>query len=297
MIVRFFEWDRLRKVEPDFSETVKRGDAVVVEHEWGTFLAQVFSPEDRFGSSCGLGCGAGSCSKEKENSTDKKGNQTDDSKSYENEVAGRAVRLANEEDLANNQSYQEKELEIIEVVKERARQLEVPMKIVDARISLEGSCAVISFVADGRVDFRQLVRELSAQFGKSIRFQQIGSRDEARRRGGYGICGREICCKKFSGSLPSISTDLARCQLISHRGSDRLSGICGRLMCCLAYEAEQYSEMLKEFPERGRRLIWEDRPGIIGDLQVLSGRVRIDFEDRTSLSVTTEELRKKAKFR
>jgi cell fate regulator YaaT (PSP1 superfamily) len=272
MIVRFFEWDRLRKVEDTSSDSnnIKRGDQVVVEHEWGTFLAKVL----RTDQDCQC---SGNCTEEEE-------------------VAGRVIRVVGEADLSNSQSHQEKELEIIEVVKERARQLEVPMKVVDARISLEGSCVVISFVADGRVDFRQLVKELSVKFGKSIRFQQIGSRDEARRRGGYGICGREVCCKKFSGSLKSISTDLARCQLISHRGSDRLSGICGRLMCCLAYEADQYTEMLKEFPERGSRIIWEDRRGVIGDLQVLSGKVRIDFEDRTSLSVTPEELKKKAKF-
>ena len=162
-------------------------------------------------------------------------------------------------------------------------------------MSLDGSCVVISFVADGRVDFRKLVKNLSAAFGKSIRLQQIGSRDEARMTGGYGICGRELCCKKFPGSLTSISTEMARCQFISHRGSERISGLCGRLMCCLSFEAKQYQKMLKELPAKGEKILFEGKKGVVVDLQTLCGKVRIELEDGTMITVSSKELKVRGK--
>lgn len=250
MIVRFFDWDQPKNVSSSLKDIVAK-DKVVVEHEWGTFVGTVLLPD----------------------------------KNIEGEaVVGKAVRKAEKNDFEIIEGYVKKEKSILDEAKKQARELSVPMKTIDVRMSLDGSCAVIAFVADGRVDFRKLVKNLSTVFGKSVRLQQIGSRDEARRCGGFGICGRELCCKKFPGSLQSISTDMARCQLISHRGSERISGLCGRLMCCLAFEAQQYQEMLKEMPKRGDSITAEGKKGRVIDVMLLSGKVRVELEDGTIVS-------------
>jgi cell fate regulator YaaT (PSP1 superfamily) len=122
----------------------------------------------------------------------------------------------------------------------------LPMKVVAASYSFDGGSIIFAFIADGRVDFRDLVKNLSKQFQRSVRLHQIGARDEARQQGGFGICGRQLCCITFKGDLPSISSEMAKVQQILHRGSERISGLCGRLMCCLAYEADFYRNKLKE---------------------------------------------------
>lgn len=258
MIVRFFDWDQPKNVTCAIS-SVQQNDIVVIEHEWGTFLSKVLIVDKNIEGE---------------------------------EVVGKVVRKAEKKDVETISSHESKKSEILAEAKKQARQLEIPMKIIDVRVSLDGSCAVIAFVADGRVDFRKLVKNISTMFGKSIRLQQIGSRDEARRCGGYGICGRELCCKKFPGSLKSISTEMARCQLISHRGSERISGLCGRLMCCLAFEAKQYQEMLKLMPGKGTKVTVEGEKGSIVDVMVLSKKVRVELENGTMVTVDAEEVKK-----
>ena len=258
MIVRFFDWDQPKNVTCSLAD-IKSGETVLVEHEWGTFLAKVLIPN----------------------------------KSIEGEeIVGKAIRRADSADEETTGKNKQKEDVILDEAKKQTRELDVPMKVIDVRLSLDGSCVVVAFVADGRVDFRKLVKSLSAKLGKSIRLQQIGSRDEARRCGGYGICGRELCCKKFPGSLKSISTEMARCQLIAHRGSDRISGLCGRLMCCLSFEAEQYQEMLSQMPERGTEVNVEGKKGKVIDLVVMTKKVRVELEDGTIVTADVDELKK-----
>jgi len=247
MIIRFFQWDQPRNAVCSL-DGIKGKDKVVVEHDWGTFVAEVLIKDKNL--------------------------EGDD-------LMGKVLRKATPQDLEIVLNNRPKEKEMLLEAKKEAREQDIPMKIIDVRISLDGSCAVISFVADGRVDFRKLVKSLSATFGKSIRLQQIGSRDEARMTGGYGICGRELCCKKFPGSLTSISTDMARCQFISHRGSDRISGLCGRLMCCLSFEAQQYQKLLKNMPAKGDLVVVEGKKGTVVDLQALSQKVKVELEDGT----------------
>ena len=258
MIVRFFDWDQLKNVSCSI-KNVKNKNKVVVQHEWGLFLADVLLVNKTI---------------EKE------------------DISGEVVRVADSHDLKVSEENEKKENEIRIYAKQESRELEVPMKVIDAKMSIDCSCVVVAFVADGRVDFRELVKRISAKFGKSIRLQQIGSRDEARRCGGYGICGRELCCRKFPGSLTSISTDMARCQLVSHRGSERISGLCGRLMCCLSFESEQYQEMLKGMPERGEIVKIGAKKGEVVDLQILENKVRVRLEDGTFVTVDKKEIRR-----
>jgi len=158
-------------------------------------------------------------------------------------------RVASERDLKNYQENQKKKKEYLKICREEIKKAGLEMKLVDGALSLDGKQIVFVFTSDGRIDFRELVKNVSRQIKKSVRMQQIGSRDEAKNLGGYGICGRELCCVRFKGSIQSITTDMARAQQVAHRGAERISGLCGRLMCCLAYEAEQYREMLKGMPE------------------------------------------------
>lgn len=165
------------------------------------------------------------------------------------------------------------------------------MKIVDAYFSFDGGRITFSFIAEKRVDFRDLVKNLSKKFQRSIRLQQVGSRDEARQKGGFGGCGRELCCIKFSGSLKSVTTEDVRAQQMGQRGSERLSGLCGRLKCCLGFEAEYYRENLAKMPKHGEKFLVEGRVGKVVDLAVLANEVVVEFEDKARKKIHISELK------
>lgn len=200
------------------------------------------------------------------------------------------VRKATERDLEMQEKNSEKKVEILKLSKSEIKRLDLNMKLVDAHISLDGSNAVILFTADERVDFRELVKNLSKIFHRSVRMHQVGSRDEARKLGGAGVCGRDLCCLRFSGNLPSISIDMARVQQIAHRGSERISGVCGRLMCCLSYESQQYQEMLVGMPEIRSCVKTKDGKGEVIELNALTGDVKIRMQDGTIVVVKKEAL-------
>ena len=201
------------------------------------------------------------------------------------------VRVATPRDIEAFKKNEDKKEEILKVCKSEIKRLELKMKLIDARIGLDGSNVVIIFTADERVDFRELVKILAKIFHRSVRMLQIGSRDEARRLGGCGICGRELCCVKFPGNIPSISTEMARIQQVASRGSDRISGACGRLMCCLSYEAKQYQEMLTGMPELGSIAKTRDGKGQVLELDVIRQEVKLKMEDGKIKMVKREEIR------
>lgn len=189
------------------------------------------------------------------------------------------VRKATAKDIKTHETNEAKKKEILKDCKDEVKRLELDMKLVDVRSSLDNSSMLIAFTAEERVDFRELVKNLSKIFRKSVRMHQIGSRDEARNLGGCGVCGRGLCCLRFSGNLPSISIDMARIQQISHRGSDRISGICGRLMCCLSYEASQYQEMMAGMPETHSTVKTPEGKGEVIEINALTQEIKIRFSD------------------
>jgi cell fate regulator YaaT (PSP1 superfamily) len=201
------------------------------------------------------------------------------------------LRKAAERDIETFKKNEDKKKEILETAKIEVKKLGLELKIIDACITLDGSNIVIIFTADGRVDFRDLVKNLSKILRRSIRMQQIGSRDEARKLGDCGICGRELCCLKFSGSLPSISTDMARIQQIAHRGSERISGLCGRLMCCLSYEAEQYKEMMQGMPELHSSIKTAEGSGEVIEINAIKQEIKVKSEDGKIIIVKKEDLK------
>lgn len=200
------------------------------------------------------------------------------------------LRKATQRDIDTYEKNKGKKKEILNLSKSEIKRLRLDMKLVDVHISLDGSNSVILFTADERIDFRELVKNLSKIFHRSVRLHQVGSRDEARKLGGCGVCGRTLCCLRFKGSLPSISIDMARVQQVAHRGSERISGVCGRLMCCLSYEAAQYQKMLEGFPEVHSTVKTRSGKGEVIEINVLTGDVKIKMENGGILSVKKDDL-------
>jgi cell fate regulator YaaT (PSP1 superfamily) len=188
------------------------------------------------------------------------------------------LRVANQSDFEKLPSKKEKE-EAFEFCRQAIIRRDLPMKLVDVVFSFTGNRLNFAFIADGRVDFRDLVKELTAHFGKQIRLTQIGIRDEARLSGDYGHCGRPLCCKKFIKDFSSISSEMAEVQQVVHRGSDRISGCCGRLMCCLQYEYKGYKEMAERMPAIGQKVNVDGKKGVVLSLHVLKQSVSVEFRD------------------
>ncbi|MFH1745269.1 MAG: regulatory iron-sulfur-containing complex subunit RicT [bacterium] len=166
----------------------------------------------------------------------------------------------------------------------------LPMKIIDVYFSYDGSRITFAFIADGRVDFRELVKDITRHFGRTIRLQQIGIRDEAKIMGDYGHCGRPLCCKKHLSQLVSITSEMADLQQCSHRGSDRISGACGRLMCCLAYEEDGYEQLAKKMPKPGDMVNVDGKRGRTISCNVLKQSVRVAFPSEKGESETIAEV-------
>jgi len=213
------------------------------------------------------------------------------SANFQSEPVGiKFVRKANLRDLNVIKDHRQKEAEALKICVQEAKKSNLPMKIVGASYSFDGGIISFAFIADGRVDFRELVKTLSKNFQRSIRLHQIGARDEARSSGGYGICGRELCCIRFSENLPSISSEMAKSQHIVRRGSERISGLCGRLMCCLAFEAEQYQEMLKKMPAIGSEMKTAEGKGIVKKVNVLSNVILVELSDGKYVNISTKDI-------
>jgi len=160
---------------------------------------------------------------------------------------GHFIRLINDEDVDRIKEIKGYETEAIKVCESLIEKHLLPMKIVRTTLSFDERRLTFYFVAEERVDFRLLVKDLVSRFHKMIRLQQIGPRDHARIINGVGICGRELCCARFLGEVGKITKDTASVQGMEGLSSDKISGVCGKLMCCLKYELEDYnkSEMLK----------------------------------------------------
>jgi cell fate regulator YaaT (PSP1 superfamily) len=202
----------------------------------------------------------------------------------------RILRKASLRDLNIIKDFQKKEKEALEVFRREVKKGGFPMKVVNCSFSFDGGSIIFAFIAEGRVDFRDLVKNLSRTFQRSIRLHQIGARDEARNEGGYGMCGRELCCIRFKGDLPSISSDMAKAQQIIRRGSERISGICGRLMCCLAYEAQQYQDILKSLPEVGSEIKTKEGTGKVKEVNALTEEIKVEFPDGSIVKVNPKDL-------
>ncbi len=189
------------------------------------------------------------------------------------------VRKATQEDEEKIVSLRVKEKEALKVCREKVREHELDMKMVDAEYSFDGTKVLFYFTADGRVDFRNLVKDLASVFHVRIELRQIGVRDETRMLGGIGICGRELCCATYLREFQPVSIKMAKEQNLSLNPA-KISGTCGRLMCCLKNEEATYEFLNAKMPKMGEEAITADgQVGKVVELDVLRQRVRVLFEE------------------
>jgi cell fate regulator YaaT (PSP1 superfamily) len=186
-------------------------------------------------------------------------------------------RLAEEDDLRRLLSFKAKERDSLHVCNEKIRQRDLPMKLVEAEYAYDGSRLTFYFVAEDRVDFRALVRDLASAFRTRIELRQIGARDHAKHLGGVGPCGKTLCCSSWLTEFGAVSIKMAKEQSLPLNPS-KISGVCGRLMCCLAYENDQYIEAKQRMPAVGETVQTPSGPGKIIGQNVPRTAVEVQLE-------------------
>lgn len=234
------------------------GDEVVVEGRFGPVVADVVGPVER---------------------------KLIDNK----DELPRVLRKANESDLERADANRQLERQAYKFALERIRDRELPMKLIRTQSVQDRSRLVFFFSADGRIDFRALVRDLASRFKTRIEMRQIGVRDGAQLLGGIGPCGRELCCSTFLRDFEPISIRMAKQQGLTLNPT-KISGMCGRLMCCLVYEQKLYRRLRSRLPEVGRRIRSTAGEGTIEDVDVINRSVTVDFEDDTTRTLGLDEI-------
>jgi cell fate regulator YaaT (PSP1 superfamily) len=187
------------------------------------------------------------------------------------------VRVATPEDVARAEHNAAREKDAYAICQDKILQHKLEMKLVDVEYTFDNSKIIFYFTANGRVDFRELVKDLASVFKMRIELRQIGVRDEAKMLGGLGSCGRPICCGAFLGDFQPVSIKMAKEQNLSLNPT-KISGQCGRLMCCLKYEQAYYETTLKKLPKVGREVITPDGSGIITEINVIREKVRVRMQ-------------------
>jgi len=189
------------------------------------------------------------------------------------------IRLATASDLATAEANKEKEQQAFSTCLEKIRELGLDMKLVDVEYNFEGTKILFFFTSDGRVDFRELVRDLAGIFRTRIELRQIGVRDEAKLLGGLGVCGKPFCCSQFLDEFQPVSIKMAKTQNLSLNPT-KISGICGRLMCCLKYEQDAYEELVKSAPKVDSYVETPDGNGTITEINLLRQKAKVRMETR-----------------
>ena len=177
------------------------------------------------------------------------------------------IRIANEEDYKKEEKNREKEKEAFNICLEKIRKHGLEMKLIDAEYTFDNNKVLFYFTADGRIDFRELVKDLASVFRTRIELRQIGVRDETKIRGGIGICGRPLCCHTYLSEFAPVSIKMAKEQNLSLNPT-KISGVCGRLMCCLTNEEETYEELNSRLPAIGDTVTTNE--GLKGEVQSVS---------------------------
>ncbi len=191
------------------------------------------------------------------------------------------VRLANNKDDKHYEECRKKEKEAFKTCQKKIKEHNLKMTLTDVECKFDDSKILFYFTADGRIDFRELVKDLAAIYKTRIELRQIGVRDEVKRIGGNGVCGRELCCCTFLRDFEAVSIKMAKEQNISLNPS-KISGNCGRLMCCLKYESNVYEDKLKRLPNIGAIVKTQDGEGEVDNIETLKETVRVKIKDGDS---------------
>jgi cell fate regulator YaaT (PSP1 superfamily) len=200
------------------------------------------------------------------------------------------IRKAVEKDIAQLKANEDKEREAYKVCKQKIKDYNLEMKLIDVEMQFDGSKITFFFTAAQRVDFRDLVKELAAAYRTRIELRQIGVRDEAKRISGYGVCGRKQCCSAFLNEFEQITTQMAKDQQISLNPA-KISGNCGRLLCCLRYEEDHYLEVFKHFPQPGCACTVDGKQGALSYINIFKCLGQIHYPDGTNDWLTSEEIK------
>ena len=245
--VRFKRLGKIYFFDPKWLE-VKKGENVIVETSQGEEIAEVVVPNRLV--------------EEEKITTPLK----------------KVLRLASQRDLKHAEECRKKEKEAFEVCKKKIKEHGLEMTLTDVEYKFDNSKILFYFTADGRIDFRELVKDLAAIYKTRIELRQIGVRDEVKRIGGNGVCGRELCCCSFLRDFETVSIKMAKEQNLSLNPT-KISGNCGRLMCCLKYEQEVYEEKAKHLPHVGAIVNTPDGKGEVDNVETLREVVRVKIKD------------------
>lgn len=184
------------------------------------------------------------------------------------------IRIANEEDHKQHMENESRRDETMAICQELIQKRELDMKLVDVEFTISGNKVIFYFTADGRVDFRELVKDLASVFHMRIELRQVGSRDEAKMLGGIGNCGKSLCCTTWLSDFQPVSIKMAKNQNLSLNPT-KISGVCGRLMCCLKYENDLYIKLRDGIPDNGEKVKTPDGMGKVFDTNILEETVRV----------------------
>ena len=198
------------------------------------------------------------------------------------------IRKATPEDERQLEQNRRKEKEIMQLFSDKIRQHKLEMKPIDIDCTFDGSKILFYFTSDGRVDFRELVKDLAAVYRTRIELRQIGVRDEAKMLGGIGICGRQFCCAGFLGEFQPVSIKMAKEQSLSLNPT-KISGTCGRLMCCLKYEQSCYEEFLRTTPKVGAYVETAEGRGVVEETNLLTGILKIKLDKNPNAPITVNK--------
>jgi cell fate regulator YaaT (PSP1 superfamily) len=199
------------------------------------------------------------------------------------------TRRATPLDLALMEEYRAREAQALKRCRDKVAELGLPMKVVRAEYSFNGRRLLFAFISEQRVDFRELVRVLARSFKTRIEMKQIGARDEAKLIGGYGRCGRGLCCTTWLTEFHPVSIRMAKQQDLPLAPSE-ISGLCGRLLCCLAYENEQYVDFKKKLPKVGTQVVTPQGKGVIVGLNILTESALVELQSELTVEVNANEV-------
>lgn len=208
----------------------------------------------------------------------------------------RVVRIADPKDKMIVEENKQAALEAYEVCNEKVNEHQLDMKLVDVEYTFDRNKVIFYFTADGRVDFRELVKDLAAIFRTRIELRQIGVRDEAKMLGGIGPCGRMLCCSTFLGDFDPVSIKMAKDQNLSLNPT-KISGLCGRLMCCLKYENDEYESAKEALPDLGEMIDTPQGKGKVVGLNILERVLQVELKEQERvLEYTLDEIIKEGAF-
>ena len=200
------------------------------------------------------------------------------------------IRIATEEDKAIYRENKEKAKETFEICQQKIKEHGLTMFLIDCEYTFDRNKLIFYFTAEGRIDFRELVKDLASIFKTRIELRQIGVRDEAKSIGGLGTCGRKLCCSSWLGDFQPVSIKMAKDQSLSLNPT-KISGICGRLFCCLKYEHDVYVEAIEKMPVVGSIVKVDNQKGKVIEINPLLEQMKIEFNDKTIKTCLREEVK------